>query len=122
MPLRTRNSYPGLQKRKLGARERNTIDFHRRLIRHGLTFVPAMPLAAWIGPAGAADVARQVTIVGIIGVGMTMVILNLGNMFELDAIAAVVIGGTIIGALIIGVLNNGMSLLGVSSFYQSSRG
>jgi D-xylose transport system permease protein len=55
---------------------------------------------------------------------------NLGNMFELDAIAAVVIGGTslsggsgtiggtIIGALIIGVLNNGMSLLGVSSFYQ----
>jgi D-xylose transport system permease protein len=55
---------------------------------------------------------------------------NLGTMFELDAIAAVVIGGTslaggsgtiggtISGALIIGVLNNGMSLLGVSSFYQ----
>ena len=55
---------------------------------------------------------------------------NLGTMFELDAIAAVVIGGTslsggsgtiggtIIGALIIGVLNNGMSLLGISSFYQ----
>jgi D-xylose transport system permease protein len=55
---------------------------------------------------------------------------NLGTMFELDAIAAVVIGGTslaggsgtiggtIVGALIIGVLNNGMSLLGVSSFYQ----
>lgn len=55
---------------------------------------------------------------------------NLGNMFELDAIAAVVIGGTslsggsgtiggtIVGALIIGVLNNGMSLLGISSFYQ----
>src|SRR5579862_2761829 len=55
---------------------------------------------------------------------------NLGNMFELDAIAAVVIGGTslaggsgtiggtITGALIIGVLNNGMSLLGISSFYQ----
>jgi D-xylose transport system permease protein len=55
---------------------------------------------------------------------------NLGTMFELDAIAAVVIGGTslsggsgkiggtIIGALIIGVLNNGMSLLGISAFYQ----
>jgi D-xylose transport system permease protein len=55
---------------------------------------------------------------------------NLGTMFELDAIAAVVIGGTslsggsgtiggtVIGALIIGVLNNGMSLLGISSFYQ----
>ncbi len=55
---------------------------------------------------------------------------NLGTMFELDAIAAVVIGGTslaggsgtiggtVIGALIIGVLNNGMSLLGVPTFYQ----
>jgi D-xylose transport system permease protein len=55
---------------------------------------------------------------------------NLGTMFELDAIASVVIGGTslaggsgtiggtIIGTLIIGVLNNGMSLLGVSTFYQ----
>jgi len=50
---------------------------------------------------------------------------NLGTMFELDAIAAVVIGGTslaggsgTIGGTIIGVLNNGMSLLGVSSFYQ----
>jgi D-xylose transport system permease protein len=55
---------------------------------------------------------------------------NLGIMFELDAIAAVVIGGTslaggsgkvsgtIIGALLIGVLNNGMSLLGVVTFYQ----
>ncbi|HEX7021699.1 MAG TPA: ribose ABC transporter permease [Trueperaceae bacterium] len=49
---------------------------------------------------------------------------------ELDAIAAVVVGGTslfggrgnafgtLLGALIIGVLNNGMNLLGVSSFYQ----
>jgi D-xylose transport system permease protein len=55
---------------------------------------------------------------------------NLGTGFELDAIAAVVIGGTslsggsgtitgtVIGALIIGVLNNGMSLLGVQDFYQ----
>ncbi|UJF18491.1 ribose ABC transporter permease [Vibrio sp. SS-MA-C1-2] len=49
---------------------------------------------------------------------------------ELDAIAAVVIGGTsmtggrgrimgtFIGVLIIGVLNNGLNLIGVSSFYQ----
>ncbi|MGM0508842.1 MAG: sugar ABC transporter permease [Fusobacteriota bacterium] len=55
---------------------------------------------------------------------------NLGNMFELDTIAAVVIGGTslsggsgtitgsIIGAFIIGIINNGMSLMGVPSFYQ----
>lgn len=50
--------------------------------------------------------------------------------YELDAIAAVIIGGaslaggagkvsgTIIGALIIGVLNNGLVLLAVSSYYQ----
>lgn len=53
-----------------------------------------------------------------------------GVMFELDAIASVVIGGTslmggygtiggsIIGALIIGTLNNGMQLLNIPSFYQ----
>ncbi len=50
--------------------------------------------------------------------------------FELDAIAAVVLGGTdiaggrgsiigtIIGALILGVLNNGLNLLGVSPYVQ----
>lgn len=50
--------------------------------------------------------------------------------FELDAIAAVVIGGaslaggvgsasgTVIGALILGVLRNGLNLLNVSSFWQ----
>lgn len=53
-----------------------------------------------------------------------------GVMFELDAIAAVVVGGTslfggrggvfgtLVGALIIGVIDNGMNLLNVSSFYQ----
>jgi ribose transport system permease protein len=53
-----------------------------------------------------------------------------GMMYELDAIAAVVIGGTslmggegsvsgtLIGALIIGVLRNGLNLLAVSSFVQ----
>ena len=53
-----------------------------------------------------------------------------GEGYELDAIAAVVLGGTslsggsggvvgtIIGALIIAVLNNGLNLLNVSSFYQ----
>jgi inositol transport system permease protein len=54
----------------------------------------------------------------------------LGIGFELDAIAAAVIGGTsfaggigtvwgtVIGALIIGVMNNGLDLLNVSPFYQ----
>jgi ribose/xylose/arabinose/galactoside ABC-type transport system permease subunit len=53
-----------------------------------------------------------------------------GMMYELDAIAAVVIGGTslmggegslggtLVGALIMGVLRNGLNLLGVSSFLQ----
>ncbi len=53
-----------------------------------------------------------------------------GEMFELDAIAAVVLGGTsltggrgwivgtLIGALIIGVLNNGLNIIGVTSFFQ----
>ncbi|SOF00532.1 monosaccharide ABC transporter membrane protein, CUT2 family [Burkholderia sp. OK233] len=53
-----------------------------------------------------------------------------GMSYELDAIAAVVIGGTslsggtgslggtVVGALLIGVINNGLNLLGVSSYYQ----
>ncbi len=54
-----------------------------------------------------------------------------GVSYELDAIAAVVIGGTslstggvgslvgtLFGALIIGVINNGLDLMGVSSYYQ----
>lgn len=55
---------------------------------------------------------------------------NTGVGFELDAIAAVVLGGTslmggkggiwgtLIGAFIIGVLNNGFNLLNVSPYYQ----
>lgn len=55
---------------------------------------------------------------------------NAGAGYELDSIAAVVIGGTslsggkgsivgtVIGALIIGVLNNGLVLLNVSPFWQ----
>ncbi len=55
---------------------------------------------------------------------------NAGMGYELDAIAAVVLGGTslaggvgtmvgtILGALIIGVINNGMNMLSVPYFYQ----
>lgn len=55
---------------------------------------------------------------------------NAGSGYELDAIAAVVLGGTrlaggkgkisgtIIGALIIGILSNALNLLNVSSYFQ----
>jgi ribose transport system permease protein len=55
---------------------------------------------------------------------------TLGNGLELDAIAAVILGGTsltggkgglfgtIVGAVILGVLDDGMNLLNVSAFYQ----
>ncbi len=55
---------------------------------------------------------------------------NAGAGFELDAIAAAVIGGTsttggvgtiggtLVGALLIGVINNGLDLMNITSYYQ----
>lgn len=54
----------------------------------------------------------------------------MGEGYELDAIAAAVIGGTslsggvgsifgtVIGTLIIGIITNGLDILNVSSYYQ----
>lgn len=71
------------------------------------------------GLAGLMDVAR-----------VNGAVPSAGELAELDAIAAVVIGGTslmggmgtvtgtLFGVLIMGVLNNGMSLVGISEHYQ----
>lgn len=71
------------------------------------------------GLAGVMSAARLYSANGILGTG-----------YELDAIAAVVLGGTslaggigsafgtALGAMIIAVLNNGLTILGVSSFWQ----
>ena len=71
---------------------------------------------------------------GIAGVVLSARVMSgspaMGEGYELDAIAAVVIGGTslsggvgsiagtIVGALIIGVMNNGLDMLNVSSYWQ----
>ncbi len=56
---------------------------------------------------------------------------NAGQGFELDAIAAVVLGGTsiaggrgsligtLLGALLLGVLNNGLNMVGVNPYVQT---
>ena len=61
---------------------------------------------------------------------MSGLVPTLGTGYELDAIAAVALGGvsmnggrgriwgTFVGVLIIAVLNNGLNILGVSSYYQ----
>jgi len=76
-------------------------------------------MGALAGLAGPILAARTTTALPQAGLG-----------YELDAIAAVVIGGTsltggvgsvantLIGTLIIGVMNNGLDLMGVSSYYQ----
>lgn len=70
-------------------------------------------------------------VAGVLTVGRTFTAtMTLGESSEMDAIAAVVLGGvsmsggkgsivgTIIGAIVIGVLNNGMNLVGISSSWQ----
>lgn len=85
----------------------------------GIVFSVYVLMGALSGVAGTILTARTTAALPQAGVG-----------YELDAIAAVVIGGTslaggvgsvlltLVGVLIIGVINNGLDLLGVSSYYQ----
>lgn len=84
-----------------------------------VTFSVYLLMGALAGLAGLILTARTTSALPQAGLG-----------YELDAIAAVVIGGTsltggigsvvytLIGALIIGVISNGLDLMGVSSYYQ----
>lgn len=84
-----------------------------------VTFSVYLIMGALAGLAGAILTARTTAALPQAGLG-----------YELDAIAAVVIGGTsltggigsitytLMGALIIGVIGNGLDLMGVSSYYQ----
>lgn len=71
------------------------------------------------------------SIAGILSTARTFAaVMDMGTSAEMDAIAAVVLGGTsmaggrgtlmgtVIGAVIIGVLNNGMNLLGINTSWQ----
>ena len=85
----------------------------------GIVFSVYALMGALAGLAGVMLTARTTSALPQAGVG-----------YELDAIAAVVIGGTsltggigrisytLVGVLIIGMISNGLDLMGVSSYYQ----
>ncbi len=108
-------------------------------------FAPVIMLAASVArkkaaaaiSSGLQKLTRQISLLGIMAMGMTMVIavggvdLSVGAVYAIcSTSAAAYIGGaspiggggtivgTLIGALIMGVLQNGLVLLGVNTFVQ----
>lgn len=111
---------------------------HMRFGRH-VYAVGGNPHAAAVSGINVMGVRLKVFVISGALAGMAGMILaartgsaltQAGIAYELDAIAAVVIGGTslaggvglvtgtLIGALLIGVMNNGLDLMGVPSYYQ----
>jgi ribose transport system permease protein len=95
--------------------------------------------AAWLSGIAVRKIKFLVYVIGGALTGLAAMILmgrlssaqpNMGQGFELDAIAAVVLGGTslmggrgtvwgtLIGALVIGILNNGFNLLAIDPYFQ----
>jgi ribose transport system permease protein len=82
-------------------------------------------IAAYVISGGLAALAAMI-LIGRLGAAEPI----LGNLWELDAIAAAAIGGaslmggkgsivgTILGAIILGAMRNGLTLMNVQSFYQ----
>ena len=82
-------------------------------------------IAAYVISGGLASIAALI-LVGRLGAAEP----TLGNLWELDAIAAAAIGGaslsggrgsiigTLIGCIILGALRNGLTLMNVQAFYQ----
>ncbi|MGO4126636.1 ABC transporter permease [Inquilinus sp. YAF38] len=87
--------------------------------------IRATKIAAYVVSAVLAALASLI-LVGRLGAAEPI----LGNLWELDAIAAAAIGGaslmggkgsifgTILGAVILGAMRNGLTLLNVQAFYQ----
>jgi ribose transport system permease protein len=87
--------------------------------------VTATKLAAYMISGALASIAAMI-LIGRLGAAEP----TLGNLWELDAIAAAAIGGaslsggrgsifgTLIGCIILGTLRNGLTLLNVQAFYQ----
>lgn len=111
---------------------------HTRFGRH-IYAAGGNPHAAKVSGVNVAKITFLVFVISGILAGISGMVLaartgsaltQAGIAYELDAIAAVVIGGTslsggvgtitgtLIGALLIGVMNNGLDLMGVESYYQ----
>jgi rhamnose transport system permease protein len=116
----TRRTMSGLRLFAIGSNPIAAVE--RGLRVRGITFAVFTVMGALAGLGGALYVARFATVnAADVGVG-----------FELTVISAVVIGGTnifggsgsvvgvVLGCALVGILSNGLTVIGVSGFWQSA--